>query len=177
MFTECLLYVRHWRNFLLSPWLCVMGNITHFTDGDIEAGTFPGIWLQSSQLTLPFSWEVCWEQWIRSAWFEILFNLVVQCLRICLSVQGILFDSGFPCGSHGKEPAHNAGDLGSIPGPGRSRGEGYGNPPSILAWRIPWTEEPGGLQSMGSQRVGHDWVTIFIHSFFQELRSHMPWNK
>ena len=30
---------------------------------------------------------------------------------------------------------------------------------SILAWRIPWTEEPGGLQSMGSQRVGHAWVT------------------
>ena len=30
---------------------------------------------------------------------------------------------------------------------------------SILAWEIPWTEEPGGLQSMGSQRVGHDWVT------------------
>ena len=29
---------------------------------------------------------------------------------------------------------------------------------NILAWRIPWTEEPGGLQSMGSQRVGHDWV-------------------
>ena len=30
---------------------------------------------------------------------------------------------------------------------------------SILAWKMPWTEEPGGLQSMGSQRVGHDWVT------------------
>ena len=30
---------------------------------------------------------------------------------------------------------------------------------SILALRIPWTEEPGGLQSMGSQRVGHDWAT------------------
>ena len=30
---------------------------------------------------------------------------------------------------------------------------------SILAWRIPWTEEPGGLQSMGSQRVEHDWMT------------------
>ena len=28
---------------------------------------------------------------------------------------------------------------------------------SVLDWRIPWTEEPGGLQSMGSQRVGHDW--------------------
>ena len=36
----------------------------------------------------------------------------------------------------------------------------------ILAWRIPWTEEPGGLQSMGLQRVGHDWVTnTFQYSF------------
>ena len=30
---------------------------------------------------------------------------------------------------------------------------------STIAWKIPWTEEPGGLQSMGSQRVGHDWAT------------------
>ena len=37
--------------------------------------------------------------------------------------------------------------------------------PVFLAWKIPWTEEPGGLQSMGSQRVGHDWMTyIFIHT-------------
>ena len=34
--------------------------------------------------------------------------------------------------------------------------EGMATHSSILAWRIPWTEEPGGLQSMGSQRVGHD---------------------
>ena len=34
---------------------------------------------------------------------------------------------------------------------------------SILAWRIPWTEEPGGLQSTGSQRVGHDWVTLLTY--------------
>ena len=34
---------------------------------------------------------------------------------------------------------------------------------SILAWEIPWTEEPGGLQSMESQRVGHDWVTEHTH--------------
>ena len=33
---------------------------------------------------------------------------------------------------------------------------------SILSWRIPWMEEPGGLQSMGSQRVGHDWVTSLL---------------
>ena len=35
---------------------------------------------------------------------------------------------------------------------------------SILAWRIPWMEEPGGLQSTGSQRVGHDWATSLTHS-------------
>ena len=35
---------------------------------------------------------------------------------------------------------------------------------SILAWKISWTEEPGGLQSMGSQRVGHDWATSLTHS-------------
>ena len=58
-----------------------------------------------------------------------------------------------------KSPPGNAGDVrdaGLIPGLGRSPGEGNGNPLSILAWRIPWTEEPGGLQSMGLQRVGPD---------------------
>ena len=35
---------------------------------------------------------------------------------------------------------------------------------SILAWRIPWTEEPGGLQSMDSQRARYDWVTIYLNT-------------
>ena len=65
----------------------------------------------------------------------------------------------FPGGSDGKASAYNAGDLGSIPGSGRSPGEGNGNHSTILAWKIPWTEDPGRLQSMGSQRVGHDWAT------------------
>ena len=46
-------------------------------------------------------------------------------------------------------------DAGSIPGLGRSFGKGNTHS-SILAWRIPWTEEPGELQSMGLQRAGHD---------------------
>ena len=53
----------------------------------------------------------------------------------------------------------NAGiarETGSVPGSGRSPPVGSGNHSSILAWKIPWTEEPGRLQSMGSQRVGHD---------------------
>ena len=62
----------------------------------------------------------------------------------------------FPGSSDGKASAYNAGDLGSIPGSGRSPGEGNGNPLQYSAWKIPWTEKPGGLQSMGSQRVGHD---------------------
>ena len=37
-------------------------------------------------------------------------------------------------------------------------GKGMATRPSILAWRIPWTEEPGGLQSMRSERVGRDWA-------------------
>ena len=50
----------------------------------------------------------------------------------------------------------NAGDVGSSPGSGRSPGEGNGNPSSIVAWEIAWTEEPSGLQSLGSQRVRHN---------------------
>ena len=49
-----------------------------------------------------------------------------------------------------------AGDAGSVPELGRSPGEGNGNPFNILAWETPWTEEPGVLQSMGLQRVGHN---------------------
>ena len=47
-------------------------------------------------------------------------------------------------------------DTDSIPGEEDSLEEGMATHPSILAWRIPWTEEPGGLQSMGPQRVRHD---------------------
>ena len=111
----------------------------------------------------------------------------------------------FPGGSDGKASACNVGDPGSIPGLGRSPGEGNDYPTSVfwpgefhgltktslvaqmvkrlsimwetrvrslgwedplekemaihyntIAWKIPWTEEPGRLQSMGSQRIRHD---------------------
>ena len=44
--------------------------------------------------------------------------------------------------------------------------EGMATHSSVLAWRIPWTEEPGGLQSMGSQRLGHNWVTKHTYIFY-----------
>ena len=58
---------------------------------------------------------------------------------------------------NGKESAFNAEDMGSIPGPGRSPREGNGNLLWYLAWEIPWAEEPGGLQSKGSQKC---WTTM-----------------
>ena len=61
----------------------------------------------------------------------------------------------FPGGSDGKVSAYNVGDLGLIPGSGRSSGEGNGNPLQY-SWKVPWTEESGSLQSMGLQRVRHD---------------------
>ena len=72
---------------------------------------------------------------------------------------------GFSGGSDSKESACNAEDLGLILGWKDSLEKGMATHSSIRAWEIPWTEEPRGLQSMGSQRVRHDWVTdIFTFS-------------
>ena len=64
---------------------------------------------------------------------------------------------GFPVGSDGKESAFNAGNPDSMPVSGRFLWRrAMATHLSFLAWRIPWTEETGGLQSMRSQRVRHD---------------------
>ena len=61
--------------------------------------------------------------------------------------------------SDSKESACNAGELGLIPESGRSPEKGTATYSIILSWGIPWTEEPGGLQSMGLQRVGSNHET------------------
>ena len=86
-------------------------------------------------------------------------NLIPMLLLIILKTKTRLLLWGFPGGSDSKESTCNAADLGSIPGLGRFPVEEMATHSSILAWRILWTKEPGGLLSMGSQRVGHDWVT------------------
>ena len=58
-----------------------------------------------------------------------------------------------------KNPPANAGDIrdaGLIPGSEDPLEEGMATHTSTLAWRIPWTEKPGGLRSIGSQRVRHN---------------------
>ena len=59
-------------------------------------------------------------------------------------------------GSDGKGSTCNAGDLGSIPGLGKSPEGGHGNPPQYSCLKNSVDKEPGGLQSTGSQRAGHD---------------------
>ena len=71
-------------------------------------------------------------------------------LKTKKSKQHLSSCKGFPGGSSVKNLPANAGDMGSIPGLGRSPEAGMATHSSILAWRIPWTGEPGGVQSMGS---------------------------
>ena len=73
-------------------------------------------------------------------------------IRLLRAFNVIMRAKCFPGGSTDKESACNAGDLGWE----KPLEKGIATHSSILAWRIPWTEEPGGLQLMGSQRVGHD---------------------
>ena len=79
---------------------------------------------------------------------------------------------GLPGGLDGKESACSAGDLVQSLGQEDPLEKGMAAHSSVLTWRIPGTEEPGGLQSMGSQRVRHYWVTntfTFNHQLTQEL--------
>ena len=72
-------------------------------------------------------------------------------IQMCLSISIEL-----PCWLSGKESTCDAGDASSILGWEDPLEKEIGTHSSILAWSIPWTEEPDGLQSMGSKRVGHN---------------------
>ena len=65
-------------------------------------------------------------------------------------------EAGLPGGAVVKNLPANAGDMGLILGSGRPLEKEMATHSSVHAWRIPWTEELGGLQSMQSQRVGHN---------------------
>ena len=82
---------------------------------------------------------------------KFLFHKILAPLTLVVVQDSTLLSSptamtcGFPDGASGKEPACQCRDAGSSPGPGRSLEEGMATYSSILAWRIPWTEEPGGV--------------------------------
>ena len=102
-----------------------------------------------------------------SIWFSIItlssnFHIYIclWILKIFATVFKVLVYLfwGFPGGSDGNESPCNAGDTWSLGWEGLLKKE-MATHSSIPTRKIPWTEEPGGLQPMGLQRVGHDWGT------------------
>ena len=75
-----------------------------------------------------------------------------------------------------KNPAANAGDVGSVPGLERSPGGGSGNHPTVLAWKIPWTEEPGRVfrEVTKSQTQLNDWARTQIMNWHWLLKLRIP---
>ena len=112
----------------------------------------------SMDISLNKLWEMVMD---REAWCAAVHGVAKSQTRLSNWTQhvDINFLRGLSQWLSGKESPCNAGDtgdMGLIPKSGRSPGGGHGNY-SILAWRIPWTEEPGRLQLIGSQSVRHDW--------------------
>ena len=139
----------------------------------------PGVWtvVQFSSLVNP-------EVHQRDLWAPISVGLFSHSLSLFVYSTLIGLPTLFPCGSAAKESACNAGDLGLIPGLGRSPGErkgyplqysGLENSVGCIAWKIPWTEEPGRLQSMGSLRVRYNWATsLSLFTFMHWRRKWQP---
>ena len=106
----------------------------------------------------------CKEQYYRGTWNvrsvnESKLEVVKQEMaRVSIDVLGNteLKWRGFPSGSDGKASVCNAGDPGLIPGLEAPLEKEMAACSSTLAWKSPWIEEPGRLQSMGLQRVGHN---------------------
>ena len=91
-------------------------------------------------------------------WFVHLFISVCMYILHPFSMCNIWLNVGSPGSSDGKKSTCSAGDLCSVPGLGRSSGGGHGNPLQCSCLENPMAEEPGGLQSMGSQRAGDTWA-------------------
>ena len=146
------------------------------------AQKLPSPWTGHSRVTEPLPCDAQTPKPASSLWQPSRHPFPLPChpvplvdlcfLGFCLLVLLIFmpWGLGFPGSPAGKESTCSAGDLGLILGSGRSSGEGIGYPlqyswssekamaphSSTLAWKIPWMEEPGRLQSMGSLRVRHD---------------------
>ena len=94
-----------------------------------------------------FARDISKRSWVLLAWLVLNEFSFLPTSRASLVAQKV------------KKSACNARDLSLIPGLGRSPREENGNPLSNFAWRNPWTEDPGRLQSLGSQRSQHNWAT------------------
>ena len=138
----CVLSLLHLRCGCSKWGMCRMGCCM---EGSLPLWTkLPG-W--TALTFLMFLEKAPWE--IRS----IEFCLIRCSVSFCFSFE-INYNPRLAQWLSGKESTCSAGDAGLMPGLGRFPGAGHAAHSSILAWRIPWTGEPGGLQSIGSKTVG-----------------------
>ena len=107
----------------------------------------------SSHITLDFDWWSCifHVAYICVGFFFPLNCIVLSPVKFITYLRKLPPWLGFPGSTAIKNPPANARDAGSISGLGRCT--------PVFTWKIPWTEELGGLQPMGSKRVGHDLAT------------------
>ena len=121
-----------------------------------------GIWyLQRRKCSRPFISAYPWIQskdgkYLEKKFHEIPKNTTWICHSSSTIYIALTLYLGFPGGSDSKESACNAGDMVWSMDQEDPLEKEMATHSNILAWRIPRTEEPGGLQSMGSQRVRHD---------------------
>ena len=118
-------------------------------------------------LTLPTSQASLWPFHLRFNSLAWWYSLTSFCMTRWIVNDFLGFYWGFPGGTSGKELPANARDIKTLVWPlGQNDPlkDGMATHSSILAWRIPWTEEPGGLLSIGSQIVGHDWRDTDTHT-------------
>ena len=136
----------------------------------------------------PEQWVPTWKTFCIKLWVSgTLLFVTGQHSWVMLAVRNLRLDGsvekraaqlkaymGFPSASDSRELACSAGDLGLIPRSGRSPGEGNGYPLQYSCLENPMDREPGGLQSMGSQRVGHNWsVLARTHNAYIFLRVYL----
>ena len=154
-----IMLVMPFNHLILCPPLLLLPSIFHSirvcSEESVLLITWPKYW--SFSLSISPSSEYSGLISFRMDWLNLLVaqGTLKSLLKHPSSKPSILWCSaffmGFPGGSEVKVSACNVGDLGSIPGSGRSPGEGNGNPLQYSCLGNPWTEEPGGLQSLGSQ--------------------------
>ena len=146
------------------PWLCInnikmlmLPSLSIHSQNAIRA--FFLIWQANSKRCMEMFWLTYEVEDLKATWSQNLQSYTIKTVIIGMKIDM----KGFPGGARGKEPCQcrklkerQAPTLGQED----PLEEGMATHSSILAWRIPWREEPGGLQSMKSQRAGHDWINL-----------------
>ena len=149
LYCACVVYICIYIPHLLYPLIYWWNRLLLILATVTNAAT-KIVWICLFRLMYLFSW--CWN----CDPSFLLYEVASPCL--------VLYVCGFPGSSDGKESACSAGDLVQSLGQEDLLEKGMATHSSILDWRIPWTKEPDGLQSMGLQTVEDDWVTFTFHT-------------